>query len=240
MEKLIDIHCHILPGLDDGAENLEQSTNMIKIAYEDGIRKIIATPHYHIGRPIADSNERKEALGRLQDVIGDLGLDITVYAGNEIYYFSEAMDKLNDELINTMAGSRCILIEFDPGSEYTRIQKAVSESVINGYVPIIAHIERYICITDNIKRCEELVKMGALIQVNAQSTMGVSGKTIQKFIKKILKKHLVSFIASDAHSDVKRRPILCECYKYIQKKFNEDYAREIFYENPMKIIEDKF
>lgn len=240
MSELIDIHSHILPGIDDGSKNIGQSVNMLKIAYKDGIRKIICTPHYHIGRAIADAEKSKAALELLRAELETLGVGMELYLGNEIYYFSEAMENLEAEKINTMAGSRCILLEFDPSVDYSRIRDAVNDAMMNGYVPIIAHVERYMCMVADWRKCEELSELGAYIQVNAMSLMGDYGRDAQKYIKKLLKERLVSFVATDAHSDGHRRPVLADCYKYVSRKFGESYADDIFCNNQMKIIENKY
>ncbi len=239
MIPLIDMHSHILPGVDDGSKDMEQTIRMLKIAYEDGIRGIIATPHYHIGRMIADISQCQWKLGDTMKQIEDMGMDMQMYLGNEIYYFSDAMSKLNSDEIRTMADSSYVLLEFDPKCDYARILQAVSDTAINGYVPIIAHVERYMCMVEKFDRCIDILDMGAKLQVNASSVMGNYGKDVQKYIKKLMKKRYVSYVASDAHSDGHRRPALRECYLYVCKKFGEDYANDIFHYNQMKIIEDR-
>ena len=240
MIELIDMHCHILPGLDDGSKGMEQSLNMIRIAYKDGIRKIICTPHYHIGRSIAEYEKREEAIEELRSELDTLGISMELYLGAEIYYFTEAIEHLNNGSIHTMAGGRCILLEFDPSVEYRRIKNAVNEAVMNGYVPIVAHVERYMCMVSGCERCEELRSIGALIQVNAMSLMGDYGRDAKRYIKKLMKNRLVSFVASDAHSDGHRRPALAECYAYVSKRFGEDYADDIFNHNQMKVLDNKY
>ena len=239
MIPLYDMHCHIIPGVDDGSVDMEQTINMLKIAYEDGIRGIIATPHYHIGRVVADISQCQWKLGDMLKNIEDMNMDMELYLGNEIYYFSDAMGKLVNDEIRTMADSSYILLEFDPKTEYGRILHAVNDTAINGYIPIIAHVERYECMVEKPDRCVEIMDRGALLQVNASSVMGSHGKEIQKFIKKLMKKRYVSFVASDAHSDRHRAPRLSECYMYVKKKFGEDYANEIFCYNQIRIIEDR-
>ena len=238
MIGLIDMHCHILPGVDDGSQSMEQTINMIKIAYEDGIRKMIVTPHYHIGRMIADRNKCQKQLAEVRAEIEKLGMDMELYSGNEIYYFSEAMDKVADKQIETLAQSSYVLLEFEPKVDYQRIQRAVNDVAMEGYVPIIAHIERYMCLVDKPDRGKELISQGALLQVNASSVVGKHGKDIQKFIKKLMKKELIAFVASDAHGDTSRRPRLMEAYEYVKKKHGEAYADDVFCNNQLKVIAD--
>lgn len=237
---LIDIHCHIIPGIDDGSKYMEQTKNMLRMAYEDGIRKIIATPHYHIGRAMAEYEDIQAGVNKLNMWLNKHEMDMEIYPGCEIYYFSDAMDMLEEGRLHTMAGGRCILMEFDPMVDFRKIQRAVNEAGMNGYVPIVAHIERYMCMIEDFDRAIELIRLGALLQINAQSVIGECGKDAQKYTKKILKKKLISFVASDAHSDGRRRPVLSECYKYVVKKCGEDYAYQIFRDNQLAVIEDRF
>lgn len=239
MIELIDMHCHILPGVDDGSTNIEQTMNMLKVAYEDGTRRMIATPHYHIGRVVADRKQCEERLEQVKRKMDITGMDMEIYLGSEVYYFSEAMEKIESGEASTLAGSSYVLVEFDPKVDYQRVQRAVSNVSGEGYVPIIAHIERYMCLLDKPDRCKELIGMGALLQVNASSTVGKHGKDTQKFIKKLMKKRLISFVATDAHGDTSRRPRLKECYEYVAKKFGEEYANDIFRGNQLKLIADE-
>lgn len=239
MAGLIDMHCHILPGVDDGSASIEQTMSMLKLAYGDGTRVMIATPHYHIGRMVTDKKQCQERLEQVKKHLQTIGMDMELHLGCEIYYFSEAMDKVTDNEVSTLAGSSYVLIEFEPKVDYQRIQRAVSNVAGEGYVPILAHIERYMCLMDKPDRCQELIEHGALLQVNASSVVGKHGKDIQKFIKKQMKKRHISFVASDAHGDTARRPRLMDAYEYVKKKIDEDYANDIFRNNQLKVIADE-
>lgn len=238
MHGFIDMHCHILPNVDDGSRDIEQSVRMLRIAYDDGIRKIIVTPHYHIGRYIVDYDRCEEALALLKKRAEAEGIGIELYSGAEVWYFSDAVGLLEENKIHTLAGSRYVLMEFEPGVDYSRIKQCVNECVMNGYIPVIAHVERYLCMLERDEGCEELKRMGARLQINASGIVSREYKSMRKFIKSILKKHLVAFVATDAHSDGHRRPVLGQAYEYVCKKYGGDYADRIFYENQMKILND--
>jgi protein-tyrosine phosphatase len=237
--QFIDMHCHILPGVDDGSVNIDQTIKMMQVAYNDGTRGMIATPHYHIGRMTADRKECESRLAAVRQRAKESGLKMDLYLGTEVYYFSEAFDKISDGEILPLAGSSYVLIEFEPSVEFDRIMRAAANAASEGYVPIFAHVERYTCLLAKPALCKELIDHGALLQINAASVVGKHGKDVQKFDKKILKKKWVSFVASDAHGDKSRRPRLMEAYEYVKKKVSEDYADDIFYNNQMKIIEDE-
>lgn len=237
--QFIDMHCHILPGVDDGSVNIDQTIKMMQIAYNDGTRGMIATPHYHIGRMTADRIQCECRLKEVKEHAKESGLKMDIYLGTEVYYFSEVFDKIAEGKIMPLAGSSYVLLEFEPNVEFNRIMRAAADTAAEGYVPIFAHVERYNCLLEKPELCKVLIEHGALLQINAASVVGKHGKNVQKFDKKILKKKWVSFVASDAHGDKHRRPRLMDAYKYVKKKVSEEYADNIFYNNQMKIIEDE-
>ena len=237
--QFIDMHCHILPGVDDGSVNIDQTIKMMQVAYNDGTRGMIATPHYHIGRMAADRSECEKRLEDIKKRAKETGLKMDIYLGTEVYYFSEIFDKIAQGEILPLVGSSYVLIEFEPSVEFERIMRAAANAASEGYVPIFAHVERYTCLLGKPALCKELIDHGALLQINAASVVGKHGKDVQKFDKKILKKKWVSFVASDAHGDKHRRPRLMEAYEYVKKKVSEEYANDIFYNNQVKIINDE-
>ena len=242
--RIIDMHSHILPGVDDGAKTFEEAVNMLKLSYNDGVRKIICTPHYHIGRVIADREKCLEGITKLKEVIDEAKVELELYLGNEIYYHTESVEDVASGEIMSLAGSSYILFEFVPGVDISVIHKAVNDAFMEGYTPIIAHFERYGCLVNKPDRCKELKEMGALLQVNASSVIGKSGfadneRKLKKFIKGLMKKQLISFVASDAHGDSHRIPEFRKCYKYVVRKFGKAYAQKIFYDNQEKILSDQ-
>jgi protein-tyrosine phosphatase len=176
---------------------------------------------------------------RLQQALEKEGLNIELFSGNEIYYSDETFRELEEGRISTLAGSDYVLVEFHPTNPYRAIHNAAYQVQAAGYIPIIAHVERYSDMVSKPARVEELVDMGCLIQVNASSIMGKFGFGISSYTKKLLKKRLVHFVATDAHDTGKRAPELLECRRYVDRKFGEDYGRRIFYDNPMSVINNE-
>ena len=131
------------------------------------------------------------------------------------------------------------ITEFNPMDEWDHVKRGVDEMLLGGYFPIIAHVERYLNVIKDIDRVYQLTEKGCYIQINAPSVMGEIGHVTKKQCKKLLKEGLVSFIATDAHEDVKRVPRLSECVRYISKKYGEETAVKIFETNPQLILEDK-
>lgn len=238
MIGLIDIHSHILPGLDDGARDMEQTKNMLKIAEEEGIRFIIATPHYHEGVSTNSIETLNESYKKVQQVLSDMNSPIEIHLGTEIYYSHESVHLLKERYIPTMAGSRYVLVEFSPRADYRYIKNGIQDFLWEGYSPILAHTERYENLVLKMDYVEELIEMGAYVQVNAASIAGDNGRMHEKLSKKLLKKGLVHFVSTDSHSERSRSPKLEKCVNYITKKYGTDYVSELLIENPQKVLKN--
>lgn len=241
MEQIVDIHCHILPGVDDGASSMEETISMLEQAVADGITTMIATPHYHLGRKVASYDMVEAAY---QDVLCEIEkrkLPLRIYLGNEIFCSDTALEDITKKKAHTMDGTRYILLEFHPGNSYRDIRHGVHTAIEEGYIPIVAHAERYQALAENIDRVDELVQMGCYIQLNAADIMGAEGFRMKQLCKKLLKEELVHFVATDAHkAEGRRTPKLCKCVSYIEKKYGKDYAKAIFETNPMCVLQDKY
>lgn len=240
MKTLIDIHSHILPGVDDGADNMEESMQMLRMAAEDGISQIILTPHNKPGRRNVSYAGIVERIDRLRDGMEQEGLTISLYAGSELYYRSGLSEEIENGNAATMADSHYVLTEFSPSDDYDYIRKGIYSLLAAGYHPILAHVERYHNVCGRKSGVEELANMGCYIQVNAGSVMGNFGFAACQFTRKLLKQRLVSFVATDAHDTDRRTPYLSECAEYVGKKMGESYSQEIFCDNPMRVIKDEY
>lgn len=240
MGVYIDIHSHILPGLDDGPQDFDTSIQMLRQASADGIRQIILTPH---NKPLGH-NAGLSMMGALIDEMKkrmkEEGIAIKLYRGNELYYRNSLAEEIMEGKALTLARSNYVLTEFDPMDDYDYIKYGVYNLIAEGYHPVLAHAERYSRMNDNTDRIEDLVEMGCYIQVNAGSVMGVSGLGSRGFTRKLLKKRLVHFVATDAHNTKKRRPRLKKCAAFIAGRYGRDYARELFCENPMHVIRNEY
>ena len=239
MEKIFDIHNHMLWGVDDGSKDLDMSIRMLKMAQDDGTTDVILTPHNKPNRRNIYVTEMVEQIAILSEELRKRDIKVNLYPGNEIYYRLDVYERFLNGKAATMVGSRYVLIEFNPMDEWDYIKHGADEMLMAGYFPIIAHVERFVNVIKDIDRVYELRDKGCYIQVNAPSIMGELGWGIKKQCKALLKQGLVSFVASDAHEDVKRVPKLGECVRYITKKYGEDMAEKIFMRNPQMILEDK-
>lgn len=235
--KLADMHCHILFGVDDGARDLDLSIEMLRIAHEDGIRTILLTPHFHPKRGMASVDRIYDAFIILRDKAAEIFPDLELYLGREVYYTSDHAEMLEDHEELRICGGRNVLIEFSTGTPADYILRAVDNVIMMGFTPIVAHIERYACTIGNKGFVEKIKNKGAYIQVNADSVLGENGFSVHKMVKWMLKNELVDFIASDAHDINHRRPELSKCYRYIAKKFDEEYAAYCMHDMPLRILE---
>ncbi len=234
--NLTDIHCHLLPNVDDGPTSVAEAVALLEEMHEQGVRRIIATPHYRPGMFEASMGRIWKHYQGMQKIAASRG--IRLYLGCEYYRNPEIADLVKQRKRPSMAGSGYILIEFSPDDMFHTISNHIYFLCTQGFKPVIAHVERYGSCKD-IKKLEELVELGAYIQVNADAVLGKQGRELKHFCRKLLKENVVDFIASDAHDLKHRKPELEKCAMYVEKKFGEQYAHRIFVDNPAKIIRDR-
>ena len=235
MKKIIDIHCHLLYGVDDGAQDRTEAAEMLKRAKQQGIDTIILTPHYRHGMfpyRIDDVEYNYKILREIAQ-----GMDIKLYLGTEYHVNSDIVENFRNHRCHTLADTKYILTEYSHDTEFSYIRKMTQEVIANGFIPIIVHVERYGCLTEDIELVSQLRKMGALIQNNADAVLGLEGRRTKKFCKKLLKNKLTDVIASDSHGIKNRVCNMQQCYEYVAKKYTEDYADRLFADNPEKIID---
>ena len=236
----IDIHSHILASVDDGAGSLRISMEMLDIAYNEGIRGIIVTPHYHPGKSMIEYDELLVKFEEFKEAAKSIHPDIRLYLGREVYYTSDAMESIEQGTKLTIEDGRYILVEYAPRTDYNYVRMSINNILQAGLIPIIAHVERYECMVTHIERVEEIRNMGAVIQVNADSILGNSGREIKKYTRKLLKNGSIDFVATDAHSAGTSAPRIRECAQYLVKRYGLEYAEDLLIYNPEKIIEGKY
>lgn len=238
--EFIDLHSHILPEIDDGSSSMIQTINMLKIAYEEGIRVVVTTPHYYPGRFEEPADVLRSRLIQVKENIADILPDMELLLGCEIYYTHESIGLLKTGVIPTIADTRYILVEFSPLAEYQYLKNGLRDFILEGYLPILAHVERYENVVKDIERVMELIEIGVCIQVNAMSVTGDMGRIYQNITKKLLKYQSIHIIATDAHSEISRAPRLNKCYRMVSNKWGKDYANEMFVYNQLKILKNKY
>ena len=235
----IDIHAHVLPGVDHGAKDWDMSLKMLAKSARCGVKAVIATPHYLPWKKGVTGDVIqglcKEAEKRLQK---EYGISMSIYPGHEIYYSTETVDMIKAGKALTLAGSRYVLVEFEPEVTYMTLCRAARELSYSRYIPIFAHIERYLCL-NQVSRLEELKSMGVFLQVNASSIQGGLFDANSRKVKKWLREGVIDFLASDMHDLEERPPMSNEELQWIQKKLNQQYQDELLNGNAQKILAER-
>lgn len=232
---IFDIHCHILPSVDDGARNEDSTKRMLKIAAKEGTSAIVATPHFACGRSEEKQGEILEKYQMVSAWWKEYSSKKELYLGNELFYGEGIVEALQSGKALTMNGTRYVLVEFPTYVDFLSLKRGVQTLLYAGYIPIIAHIERYENLNKKDK-VQELVDMGAYIQVNASAILGKHGFMTKLFVMKLLKESLVHFVATDAHGSRERAPELRECAIYLKKKLGTAKARQILEKHPMQML----
>ncbi|HHT9137707.1 MAG TPA: tyrosine-protein phosphatase, partial [Candidatus Wunengus sp. YC60] len=237
---MIDIHTHILPMIDDGPTMVQESLEMCRIAVNDGINKIIATPHVQNGMYDLDANKVLEKVDMLNQLIKQEGLDLVIFPGAEVHLNDRLLDAeiLRESSILTInGGKKYILLEFPFQWVPPETEQIIFKLKLMGLTPVLPHLERNYRIQRNPHMVVRYVEMGAILQVTAQSIVGDFDAAPLKCVLWMLKNNLVHVIASDAHSPVARPPILSRAVKIVSDMLGEEAARKMVLENPGTILE---
>ena len=217
--------------IDDGSKDLETSLSMIKKSIEQGITGIILTPHYRTATKLT-IDETKQCFEEFKKIVKKQGYNIDLYLGQEVYIDKHYKKKIEQNDFISLNGSKYILIEFDYQTKMD-ITEVVYELIRLGYKPILAHAERYENLT--IEEVEEIKDLGGYIQVNANMLIGLSIRRSNAFAKKLLKKGLVDFVASDVHYFRKNK--MKRAKRYVELKYGKEIKDLIFNLNAKNIIE---
>ena len=231
-----DIHIHALYNCDDGAKNLEYMYKMIDAAYIDGERFVCLTPHCHPGFFGENSEKIQESFKLLSEYAKDKYPDLQLALGNELRFDQGCAEWIADGRCLCMNNTNYVLVDFDETEEKSRISQGLNSILNKGYIPILAHAERYTKIRGNIKFLIEQKDNGVLIQVDTKSVLGDFGFGTKMFAKSILKNYLADFVSSDAHSLRTRPPGISETYEYIKKKYGTEYAEAVCLKNAKRMI----
>lgn len=234
-----DIHCHLLPGIDDGSRTLEESINIIKIAEAEGVTEMILTPHYIENSKYSCNNkDKKELLELLRAGLKRENINVRLYLGNEAYITDNFVELLMKKELTTLNNSRYLLLEFPLNQTYQNSKEILYELVTIGCVPILAHPERYRDFQRNPSLAEEYVRMGILLQGNYKSLFGKYGKEAKKTLEIFLKKGLITFLGSDTHHHADYQ---IEKARKVVKKIvkDEKQVENLFCHNFDKVVRDE-
>lgn len=232
---MIDFHSHILPNIDDGSRSLNETIHILKEAQKAGFTKIISTSHYIDGYYEANEDQRAKLLNEVKENFQGMEL----YLGNEIYITNQMTDLLSEKKASTINNSKYVLFELPMNTKAMDVKEVVFRLMEKGYVPIIAHPERYKYVKENIEYVRELADMGVLFQSNYGSSTGMYGKKAQKTQKKLLEEGLIQFFGSDVHTVEQVYTKMPKILKKLRKIISEEELEQFSTVNPQKVLNNE-
>lgn len=234
---MIDIHCHILPEVDDGPKTLEESIILAKEAVKEGITSIIATPHHRNNKYDNTKTDIISHVGKFNEILVKEDIPLSILPGQETRIFGEVIEDYRNGEILTLANTKYLFIEFPSSSVPKFSDRLLYDIQLEGLTPIIVHPERNKEILENPNILYNLVKNGALSQITAASLVGYFGKATKNLAKQLIENNLTHFIASDAHNTVNRTFKLSEAYEQVHNEYGLDYFH-LFTENTELLLMD--
>ncbi|AJD28841.1 CpsB/CapC family capsule biosynthesis tyrosine phosphatase [Clostridium botulinum] len=234
---MIDIHSHIMPSVDDGANDLDYSLKMLKMAEESGTKKIVATPHYYMGRYEEKYFNIKKHLEQLNEISKKNNINIEIFLGQEVLIHKKTIEFYEVGYIGTINNTSYMLVEFPMTTWENYYMDVLYELKVRGINPIIAHPERYKFIHENICNINKFIDEEYLVQINTGSIEGIFGKDVQKISKEFIKNKICNFIGSDAHSLNIRNPDMNKGAKIIKTMDKSLYDEIII--NSNNLLENK-
>ncbi len=235
-----DIHCHIMYGIDDGSKSLEQSIEILKNAYSNGITDIVLTPHYiNKSKYNCNNKNKKKILVELQKELKKEKININLYLGNEVMIDKDISKLISNDEISTINNTKYVLVELPMHFENSNSEKMIFDLIRHGYIPVLAHPERYDYVQDDLSKLNVFIDMGCILQGNYLSLFGKYGEDSKKTLKKLLKEKKIHILASDIH-----RPSTDYRIKKLKKKLkwflkDKKYTSDLLENNFLKIINDE-
>lgn len=234
---MIDTHSHILPGVDDGARDFEESIKIIRTLASEGISSIIATPHYVEGTDYVSSRETNEKIIKaLRQKVSKEGILVQLKLWNEIYIDEGILELIEAGKVSLI--SKYLLVELPLSGEYPNYRDILLELIQNGYKVVLAHPERYASFQEDFSRILELSEMGVLMQCNLGSLVGKYGKKAEKTLKKMIKERLVFMFGTDSHREPKSG-YFSGIMKKLAKYYSDDELEQVLTKNSTKILKGR-
>jgi len=231
--KVIDIHTHILPGIDDGARTVEESLMLLEMAASQGIEAVVATPHDLRQRTYDDLMKRTE---ELQIKIREQLPDFNLYTGQETFYHDSLPDRLAEHRAWTLNGSPYVLVEFDPGVSYLQMHRGIRKLLDYGYWPVLAHVERYACLRDE-GNLEDLLKCRCRLQMNFDSLKGSFLSMEARWCRKQILMGRIFLLGTDMHRLDFRPPDIREPLKWLDGHVDPLEVKRLVHDNAQSILE---
>jgi len=235
---MIDLHCHILPEIDDGAVDIGVSVAMARMAVADGIGTIACTPHIQPGVYKNTGESIAAAVGLLEDALAEAGIPLQLVIGADAHLAPGMLGDLRSGHIPTLAGSRYFLFEPPHHVVPPRLHDFVFGLVTGGYVPILTHPERVSWIDSQYDLIKQLAVSGVLIQLTAGSIMGQFGRRAKYWSERLLSDGMVDLLATDAHDVTNRRPLLAAAREAVSRRFGDEMATRLVATNPLCVLQN--
>jgi len=232
--KFIDVHSHILPGIDDGSENWEQSIEMLRQAEQDGIAQVVCTPHVHSAKDFLHEKEWFSLLEEFKERAANARIAVDLQLGCEIYIQPDL--QLHRPISTLAQNGRYFLVEFPMNMIPDFVADRFFKIIISGKTPVIAHPERNGQVIQRLQIAYDFVARGALLQMNAGSLLGMFGDTVQQTAELLLEADLIHLVASDAHDDQNRTQVLSKAYQKIVDRYGLERGTRLFSITPQKIV----
>ena len=238
---MIDIHTHILPGLDDGARNMDDSLAMAQLALESGVHTVVATSHANTGGYFDEyeMDEYQECLMEFRLALEEEGMPLTVLSGMEIFTTEEVPELVKEKKLWSLNHSGYYLMEFSFGIQWEDMGHLLNNAINSGMIPVIAHPERYHCVQEFPDEILSWINQGCLTQVNRGSVFGKFGRRAKECVDYLLNQRLVTCIASDAHKPYERTTFMADIKEYMEERYSFRYAKALLYDNPLRILEGR-
>lgn len=236
---MIDLHCHILPGIDDGPKAISESLEMLKIAVSEGIKVMVATPHWMEGSRFTPSVDLlQERLSQLRALSEENNVKIQILLGMEIAISPSIPERLEKGQLLPLAGSKYLLLEAPVSYLPEFFEHVVFEVMTMGYTPVLAHPERCVAFQEDPSRLIPLWKRGVLFQLDTDSLKGRFGERAYELAMYILKKGMAFAVSTDCHSAEKRKPTVLRLMDVLKKQLGQSLVEEVFYLNPRRVLQN--
>ena len=233
---MVDLHCHVLPAIDDGAESLDQSLEFCRVALEDGVTTLVATPHQ---KPGQFDNTPEAIRGKVEELrlaLREAAIPVEIVEGAEVYLIPDLVASLREGKVCTLGNTgRYLLLELPYQQMPMRVEETVFQLKMAGVTPVLAHPERIAYFTADMDRVEKLVRLGCLSQLTAAALLGGFGEKTRDFSLRLLERGLVHVISSDAHDAIHRPPVLSRARDAAGEVVGTERARQMVSDVPLSV-----
>jgi protein-tyrosine phosphatase len=237
---VIDLHTHILPGIDDGVKTMDDAVAFARVAADDGTRTIVATPHYREGFYINSREDVIAGVAALKARLAEASVDIEILPGAEVHVSSDLIQRVKEGHAPTLADNgRTVLFELSMSQYPVELENLVFQMRLAGLQVLFAHPERIRYFQEDLRRYEAVLRLGAFGQITTGSVLGVFGEDVEEFSEELARKRLVQVLASDAHNTRGRPPKMREAAARIARWTGDEFASRMTTDIPRAFLEGR-